>query len=790
MEAIARQRRSTLQLVGALFILSFLALTAFTGQAQAATPLVVDVAPSGADFTSISQAVQGTPQISTGPVKIRVAAGNYRDVIMIEPGGETDQTTQIFEPGAFDLTIEGGWSSGFTNRDPSRATNIFGLPLVSVMSIDDSTVTIDGLTLTQGFDSNFISSGEGGGLWLCDSKVVLNNSKIIRTGGVYVGGVMSINSDLTVRNSEIAENEVGGLHGLNAVGPVSVEPANKASLGTIAGGIAVDRGKLTLVNSTVRNNTSWGVAGGLYLYDAKVVVDKSRILNNDARGWGFGPGLGGGAFVLFSDVSVTNSIVAGNFAGQDGGGIYVMRSGGILNSVGALPAIEVLDNRLLISNSTIANNTAAGSLAGRGQGGGVHVGDAGRVPAAGSAVEQGAETDATPVSTAVIVGIKNSVIWGNQAGDANNTILREGGVTRANGFAGMNFRDNDVFIGSNAIEEGALVTDPLAEIGISYSDIGVLEDTLPGPLGLAPGSAFPTYGLGNISADPKFVYSADTHFIDASTANYHLMKYSPAIDSGTPLGAPAMDLDSASRPAGLGFDMGAYEEQLNFDVIAPTPRVRSPRYSTQHTNDTKFRVIWSAVDPAPSSNGIEYEVWVRRGGTGKYKKWLGWTSLRHGIFNGDRGHTYYFRVRAKDAAGNISRLSRATMSMVPYDGLSAQLIRAKRGFSLFVGARHNTSYYMDTALTSRTRGDFIRYRLKGRRFSLISTRGPRMSRIKVYVDGVRVKTLDLRAPTNKYRKVVWNINFPTDGTHIIKFVNLATPGRPRMDIDGLARQLK
>ena len=295
MEAIARQRRSTLQLVGALFILSFLALTALTGQAQAAS-VVVDVAPSGADFTSISQAVQGTPQISTGPVKIRVAAGNYRDIIGIGPGFQ-QATALTHTPSAFDLTIEGGWNSDFTNRDPSRATNIFGLPLLSVVSINESTVTLDGLTFTQGFDSTFISSGEGGGLWLYDSKVVLKNSKIIRTGGVYVGGVMSINSDLTIMNSEIAENEVGGLFGLNPTQAVTDE--TPAGFGLIAGGIAVDRGKLTMMNTTVRNNTSWGLAGGLYLYEAEVAISRSRILNNDARGMGFGPGLGGGVFVRY-----------------------------------------------------------------------------------------------------------------------------------------------------------------------------------------------------------------------------------------------------------------------------------------------------------------------------------------------------------------------------------------------------------------------------------------------------------------------------------------------------------
>ncbi|HEX7509396.1 MAG TPA: choice-of-anchor Q domain-containing protein [Polyangia bacterium] len=54
----------------------------------------------------------------------------------------------------------------------------------------------------------------------------------------------------------------------------------------------------------------------------------------------------------------------------------------------------------------------------------------------------------------------------------------------------------------------------------------------------------------NLSADPKFVsYSTDLHLSGAS----------PCIDHGTSEGAPSTDGDSNPRPAGAGFDIGAYE---------------------------------------------------------------------------------------------------------------------------------------------------------------------------------------------------------------------------------------
>ncbi len=54
----------------------------------------------------------------------------------------------------------------------------------------------------------------------------------------------------------------------------------------------------------------------------------------------------------------------------------------------------------------------------------------------------------------------------------------------------------------------------------------------------------------NISADPMFL---------ASPTDLHLSSGSPCIDRGTAEGAPATDGDGNPRPAGAGFDIGAYE---------------------------------------------------------------------------------------------------------------------------------------------------------------------------------------------------------------------------------------
>ncbi len=58
-------------------------------------------------------------------------------------------------------------------------------------------------------------------------------------------------------------------------------------------------------------------------------------------------------------------------------------------------------------------------------------------------------------------------------------------------------------------------------------------------------------GRGNLDVDPVFSRHCPPDF--------HLLPGSPCIDSGTPEGSPASDLDGNPRPSGIGVDMGAYE---------------------------------------------------------------------------------------------------------------------------------------------------------------------------------------------------------------------------------------
>jgi parallel beta-helix repeat protein len=65
------------------------------------------------------------------------------------------------------------------------------------------------------------------------------------------------------------------------------------------------------------------------------------------------------------------------------------------------------------------------------------------------------------------------------------------------------------------------------------------------------GSWCEIYGVRPVVGNPRFV--------DPSLGNFHLKPNSPAIDKGSPIGAPSYDYEGDPRPAGSGYDIGIDE---------------------------------------------------------------------------------------------------------------------------------------------------------------------------------------------------------------------------------------
>jgi hypothetical protein len=62
-----------------------------------------------------------------------------------------------------------------------------------------------------------------------------------------------------------------------------------------------------------------------------------------------------------------------------------------------------------------------------------------------------------------------------------------------------------------------------------------------------------------VSDHNLIVLDQEALFVDAAARDVHLKPGSEAIDAGSDLAAPAMDIEGVSRPQGGGIDIGAYE---------------------------------------------------------------------------------------------------------------------------------------------------------------------------------------------------------------------------------------
>lgn len=68
---------------------------------------------------------------------------------------------------------------------------------------------------------------------------------------------------------------------------------------------------------------------------------------------------------------------------------------------------------------------------------------------------------------------------------------------------------------------------------------------------------------------------------------------------------------------------------------------------------------------------------------------------------------------------------------------------------------------------------------------LVMEKAPNRGKFTLLVDGVSKGTVDTRAGTATHRVIVWSGTLATAGHHVVRVVNQATAGRPRIDLDAV-----
>jgi hypothetical protein len=136
-----------------------------------------------------------------------------------------------------------------------------------------------------------------------------------------------------------------------------------------------------------------------------------------------------------------------------------------------------------------------------------------------------------------------------------------------------------------------------------------------------------------------------------------------------------------------------------------------------------------------------------------------------------------WKMSAADAAGNVRT---ASASRTPV--LIAETSAVRSGTWT---AKSSTSYLNGAALTSARLNAKLTWTFTGRAVALTASRTTSSGQIDVYVDGVKVGTVDLRSATTQYRQVVWSRAFTSSAKHTVMINVRATAGRPGVILDDL-----
>ena len=248
---------------------------------------------------------------------------------------------------------------------------------------------------------------------------------------------------------------------------------------------------------------------------------------------------------------------------------------------------------------------------------------------------------------------------------------------------------------------------------------------------------------------------------------------------GTVILALKADMVSdAAGNAGPAADVAA--STVTIDRTKPTASVLTAKPRTGATlSGTRLPLGlgWSGGDNSGGS-GIDLYAIERsvNGGT--------WTAVatatgRSAIVTVAPSGTIRYRVRAIDKAGNTGTWAYSRT-------LSPRLVQQSSA-AVRYGGRWTTSkataYSGGTLKFTKAAGRSATYSFTGRSIALVTTLAPNRGKVRVYVNGSYVATVNLQSSTWQYRELAWQKTWSTTRTRTVKLVVVGTAGHPRVDLD-------
>jgi hypothetical protein len=315
------------------------------------------------------------------------------------PGSLRQALADVNDGDTINFSVTGtiGLTSGELAVDKSITISGPGLDILTVSRSSNTpfrifhvmpgqTVNIEGLTISGGNAQFDI----GGGILNDHATLTLTNCAVDGNEAEEGAGIYNDVATLTSADSTVTGNRSTG-------DPIAFGGGiyNDGSYGSVP---------LTLINSTISSNSATsgfpytlGIAGGIFSQGGTLTITNSTIAGNFA-------GSTGGGIASYYTLAITDSIVSGNGAG--GGKFNRPGSGGGIYAAGTVT----------ISNSTISGNSVFGSgLKGPGLGGGID--------ASGTATISNSTLSGNSVLN---YGNGGGIFWNGGTVEIGNTILNSG----------------------------------------------------------------------------------------------------------------------------------------------------------------------------------------------------------------------------------------------------------------------------------------------------------------------------------------------------------------------------
>ena len=251
-----------------------------------------------------------------------------------------------------------------------------------------------------------------------------------------------------------------------------------------------------------------------------------------------------------------------------------------------------------------------------------------------------------------------------------------------------------------------------------------------------------------------------------------------SVPKGFPTGTYTLEV-GASWHGTLG------TKAVNVTVESDKPTALPPGFNIRAgevlgTTAVPFIMSWPAATD-PTSGIAAYQLFERRdaGAWAIVTTTTGTvTSARRSIVP---GYIYNWSVKARDAAGNWS------------DGAVTRNFRVvnvpeRSSAVAYAGSWSNvrTSVaYGGSRKTTVAKGATATFTVWGTSAVIVGTMGPTRGSAEIWVDGVKVTTLNSYSATTKNRAILAYIQLGEPGTHKVVVKNLATSGHGRLDIDGM-----